>query len=69
MLVLSRKVGEIIHIGDNITVQVVEVRGNKVRVGILAPQEIVVLRGELWEEREEFKRKKGVEDANRPEAG
>ena len=52
MLVLSRKPSEVLHIGDDVTVTVLEVRGSVVRLGIQAPQHIRVLRGELtWEER------------------
>jgi len=47
MLVLSRKLTESIHIGDSIVVTVLEIRGNKVRIGIDAPKEILVLRSEL----------------------
>ena len=47
MLVLSRKSTERIQIGDNVVVTVLEIRGNKVRIGIDAPKEIHVLRSEL----------------------
>lgn len=47
MLVLSRKRGETIQIGDDIEVMVVEVRGDKVRLGISAPREIPVHRSEV----------------------
>jgi carbon storage regulator len=47
MLVLSRKSTESIHIGDKVVVTVLEIRGNKVRIGIDAPKEIRVLRSEL----------------------
>lgn len=47
MLVLSRKPMERIHIGDNIVVTVVQIEGNRVRIGIEAPKEIHVLRSEL----------------------
>lgn len=47
MLVLSRKANEQIRIGDSIVVTVVRVSGEKVRVGIDAPHELVVLRDEL----------------------
>ena len=47
MLVLSRKVGERIVIGDNITLIVSKVNGNRVTIGIEAPRDIKVVRGEL----------------------
>lgn len=47
MLVVSRKPGESIHIGDNIILTVLDVRGDKVRLGIDAPLEVRVLRTEL----------------------
>ncbi len=49
MLVLSRKQNESIIINDNIVVTVVEVRGDKVRLGIEAPKEIAVHRQEVYE--------------------
>lgn len=48
MLVLTRKPGEKIHIGPDITVTVLEAVGNKIRIGIDAPQDVKVLRAELW---------------------
>ena len=50
MLVLSRKVGESLVIGEDITVRVVEVRGDVVRLGIDAPRSVSVQRQELLEE-------------------
>jgi carbon storage regulator len=47
MLVLSRKVGERIQLGDNITVTLVKVSGNLVRLGIEAPANMAVVRQEL----------------------
>jgi carbon storage regulator len=47
MLVLSRKPGEKVVIGGGVTVTVVEVQGNRVRVGIDAPDHVRILRGEL----------------------
>lgn len=49
MLVLSRKKDERIIIGDNITIMVVEIRGDKVRLGIDAPKEVSVHRSEVFE--------------------
>ena len=56
MLVLSRRVGESIVIGDNVTVTVLEVRGDVVRVGVDAPRQVTVHREELWRELEEANR-------------
>lgn len=52
MLVLSRKRGETIHIGDRITITVVRVHGNRIKIGIDAPEKIRIVRGELdqWTE-------------------
>lgn len=47
MLVLSRRVGESVVIGDDVTVSVLEVRGDVVRVGISAPRSVAVHRAEL----------------------
>ena len=47
MLVLTRKVGERIYIGDGITVTVLEVKGARVRIGIDAPDDVRIARGEL----------------------
>lgn len=51
MLVLSRKIGETICIGQDVTISVVKISGNRVRIGIEAPTDVDVLRGELtsWE--------------------
>ena len=51
MLVLSRKVGEEIVIGNDIRIQVVELRGGNVRLGIVAPDDVVVDRQEVHEKR------------------
>jgi carbon storage regulator CsrA len=47
MLVLSRKLNERIHIGDNVTVTILRVKGNAVRIGVEAPRNVRVVRGEL----------------------
>jgi carbon storage regulator len=48
MLVLSRKKDEKIVIGDNITLMVIEIRGDKVRLGIDAPKDVPVHREEVY---------------------
>jgi carbon storage regulator len=49
MLVLSRQRDEEIVIGDNIVVKIVEIRGDKVRLGVEAPKEVPVHRREVYE--------------------
>jgi len=50
MIVLSRKAGQTIHIGSDITVSVLEVSGKFIRIGIDAPQTVTILRGEVKEQ-------------------
>jgi len=50
VLALTRKAGEKIFIGDNVVVQIVEIRGDGVRVAISAPKEIKIYRGEIYEQ-------------------
>ena len=50
MLIVSRRPGEQMLIGDDILVEVLEVSGNQVRLGITAPREVPVLREELLDE-------------------
>jgi carbon storage regulator len=49
MLVISRKPGETLRVGDSISLTVLSVSGDKVALGIDAPREIAILRGELLE--------------------
>lgn len=60
MLVLSRKTNETILIDGRITLEILQIKGNQIRIGINAPSDVRVLRGEL--------KPYGVEDNRRTEA-
>ncbi len=49
MLVLTRKSDESINLGDDITITIVEIKGNSVRLGITAPESIKIYRKELYD--------------------
>lgn len=53
MLILTRKVGETIRIGDDIAISVIDIRGSQVRLGIEAPRDITVHREEVYEQIQE----------------
>ncbi len=61
MLILTRRVGETVMIGDDVTVTVLGVKGNQVRVGVNAPKEIAVHREEIYER---IKREKAGEQSD-----
>ncbi len=49
MLILTRRVGETLMIGDEVTVTVLGVKGNQIRVGVNAPKDVAVHREEIYE--------------------
>jgi carbon storage regulator len=55
MLVLSRKVGERIHVGENIVLEIRRIAGNRVTLALDAPRHVRILRGELESAAREFR--------------
>ena len=66
MLILTRRVGQTVMIGDEVTITVLGVKGNQARVGINAPKSVAVHREEIFER---IKREQSVEAADRPHSG
>jgi carbon storage regulator len=65
MLILTRRVGETVMIGDDVTITVLGVKGNQVRVGINAPKTVAVHREEIYER---IKREQQAEVAEKPKS-
>ena len=71
MLILTRRVGETVMIGENVTVTVLGVKGNQVRIGVNAPRDVAVHREEIFEriKREEQDGGTSARSAARPGNG
>jgi carbon storage regulator len=67
MLVLSRKVGERIHVGDDITIEIRRIAGNRVTIALGAPRDVRILRGELERASREFREGEPERAAQPPE--
>lgn len=67
MLVLSRKKDEVVCIGDHIEIMVIDIRGDKVRLGIKAPEDVTVHRQEIYELIQKEGSKKEVNIENKTE--
>ena len=65
MLILTRRVGETVMIGDEVTITVLGVKGNQVRVGINAPKSVAVHREEIYER---IKREQQADEPEKPKA-
>ena len=63
MLVLSRKVGERIHVGDNIVLEIRRIAGNRVTLALDAPRHVRILRGELEQTDREFRASRSPDQA------
>lgn len=62
MLILTRRIGESLQIGDNIKLTVLSVRGNQIQIGINAPPEVPVHREEIYERLKREQREQGDND-------
>lgn len=70
MLILTRRVGETLMIGDSVSITVLGVKGNQVRIGITAPKDVAVHREEIFQRlhKDESTEKSGPADSGLPKS-
>ena len=69
MLILTRRVGETLMIGDDVSVTILGVKGNQVRVGVNAPKDVAVHREEIYQRIQHERVAHDYEDAERQASG
>jgi carbon storage regulator len=69
MLVLTRKIGELIVIGDDIKIKIVEIKGKQVRIGIEAPRTVAVNREEIYKQKNGEKPTEAEQELETPRTG